>query len=105
MADEMKHQEPFDEYIDAFTVTITPFGANISFAVREAHPAAARVPQSLHLGTLRMSVEHLKTMVIMLRRQIIQVEQESGVHAEVPTNILNQLGISPEDWQAFWRMD
>lgn len=102
MPDEIRQREPFDEYCDNFTITVTPFGANLSFAVREAHPSGARVPQSQHLGTVRMSIEHLKTMVAIIRRQIIQVENETGVRVEVARQILNQLQIAPEDWDSLW---
>lgn len=95
--------ELFDVYADQFTITITPFGANLSFGVREPHPSAGRQPQSRNLGTIRMSVEHLKTMVMIVRRQILLVEREAGVNAEVPRNILNQLGVAPDDWDTFWR--
>lgn len=104
MADETtRAREPFEEYCDAFTVSITPFGANLSFSLREAHPSTAKQPRIEHLGTIRMSVEHLKTMVMMIRRQIIQAERDTGVHVEVPSNLLNQLGIAPEDWDQFWK--
>ena len=102
MTSESRRREAFDEYADAFTVTITPFGANLSFSVREAHPASSRVPEMTNLGTVRMSVEHLKTMIMVIRRQVNTVERESGVRAEVPLSVLNQLRIAPEDWQAFW---
>lgn len=95
--------DPFDMYADVFTITITPFGANLSFGVREAHPAPARQQAIQHLGTVRMSVEHLKAMVTVIRRQVLLVESETGVRAELPNNVLNQLGISQEDWDAFWR--
>ncbi len=103
MADDAKQREAFDEYADAFTVSLTPFGANLSFAVREAHPSPGRAPQSQHLGTIRMSVEHLKTMVMIIRRQILSVEQETGIKAELPRDILRQLQIPIEDWEAFWK--
>ena len=103
MVDDSTRREPFDEYADQFTITITPFGANLSFGVREAHPSTGRVPQSQHLGTIRMSVEHLKTMVMIIRRQILQVERGTGVSAKVPRDILNQMQIPFEDWETFWR--
>lgn len=102
MPDDTKQSEPFDAYADQFTITITPFGANLSFAVREAHPSAARTAQVQHLGTIRMSIEHLKTMIMIIRRQILQVEEETGIKAEVPRGILNQLQIAPDDWDTFW---
>ncbi|GAI46098.1 unnamed protein product [marine sediment metagenome] len=45
MADDTKQTEAFDEFTDAFTITLTPFGANISFAVREAHPSPGKPQQ------------------------------------------------------------
>lgn len=104
MPDNSNKSESFDVYADQFTVTITPFGANLSFAVREPHPSPSGAPQSQNLGTIRMSVEHLKTMVMIVRRQILLVEGETGVRAEVPRNILNQLGIAPDDWDTFWQL-
>lgn len=104
MPNDTNEREMFDEYADQFTITITPFGANLSFAVREPHPSAGRPPASRNLGTIRMSVEHLKTMVMIIRRQILLVESETGVRAEVPPNILNQLQIAPDDWNTFWRL-
>jgi len=103
MPDDNNNESIFDAYTDQFTITITPFGANLSFGVREPHPSAGRQPQSKNLGTIRMSVEHLKTMVMIIRRQILLVEGETGVKAEVPNNILNQIGIAPDDWASFWR--
>jgi len=102
MPDNIK-QEPFDVYSDGFTVTITPFGANLSFGIREAHPSPGKPPQSQHLGTVRMSTEHLKTMIWITRQQIRSVEGQMGVKAEMPRNILNQLGIPPDDWDDFWK--
>lgn len=103
MTDDAKRREPFEEYSDSFTITLTPFGANLSFAVREAHPSSGKPPKIDHLGTLRMSVEHLKTMVMIIRRQILEVEDQTGIKAEVPRDILQQLRIAPEDWEAFWK--
>ena len=102
MAEDGEH-EPFDLYSDAFTITITPFGANLTFAVREPHPAVGRQQQTTNLGTVRMSNEHLKTMVMIIRRQVIQVEEKTGVKAEVPRDVLNQMGIGPDDWDLLWR--
>lgn len=96
-------EEQFDEFADQFTVTITPFGANLSFSVREAHPSPGKPQQARDLGTIRMSVQHLKTMVMVLRRQIRQVETQTAVKAEVPQEILNQLQISKDDWDDFWK--
>ncbi len=103
MADDNNQAGKFDLFADQFTITITPFGANLTFSVREPHPAAGRTPSSQTLGTLRMSVEHLKTMVMVIKRQISLVENQTGVKVEVPRDVLRQLQIPPEDWDAFWK--
>jgi hypothetical protein len=102
MADDNK-QETFDLYSDAFTVTITPFGANLTFSLREAHPSPSQNPKTQTLGTMRMSVEHLKVLIWICRKQIRQVEGQMGVSAEVPMSVLNQLGIPPDEWREFWK--
>ena len=95
--------EPFDVYTDAFVVTITPFGTNMSFQLKEAHPTPGTIGQPSLLGTIRMSNEHLKTMAFILRRHLIQYEQSLGTRCEVPRQILSQLQIAPEDWDTFWQ--
>ena len=94
--------EPFDLYADAFTVTVTPWGANLSFQLREAHPSPTSIQQPTHLGTIRMSNEHLKTVIFILRRQIRLHEETNGTSCDVPTQVLSQLGIAREDWDALW---
>jgi len=103
MTDDAGKCTPFDLFVDQFTITITPFGANLSFGVREPHPTPSKAPQAENLGTIRMSVEHLKTMIMIIRRQVMKVEEELGVKAEVPREILRQLQIAPEDWDTFWK--
>lgn len=95
--------EPFDVFADAFIITVTPFGANLSFEVRQAHPSQTAPQTTTRLGTVRMSVEHLKLMIMMTRNQVKRVEDDSGIKYEVPSNILAQLQIAPEDWAVFWQ--
>ena len=102
MPEETSPKEPFDIYADQFLVTITPFGANLTFGVREPHASTGKVPETRWLGTVRMSAEHLKTMVMMVQRQVVKVEEGAGVKAEVSRQILAQFGIQGEDWDKFW---
>jgi hypothetical protein len=95
--------EPFEIYADAFTVTVGAWGSNISFQLREPHPEATSIKQPERLGTVRMSNEHLKAMVFILKRQIAQFEQGQGVQCDVPTQVLSQMQIAREDWDAFWK--
>ena len=103
MADEAKNRKPFDEYADQFTITIHSFGANLSFAASVPHPPTTGQTQSQHLGTIRMSVESLKTMVFVIWHQIVRIEQSTGA-VKVPGEVLDQFQISLDDWNALWRL-
>ena len=95
--------EPFEVYCDAFTITVSAWGANLTFQLREAHPEATSIKQPERLGTVRMSNEHLKALTFLLRRQVIQYEQQQGVRCDLPVQVLSQMGIAPEDWDALWK--
>ena len=95
--------EPFEIYTDSFTVTVSAWGANISFDLREAHPESTSIKQPERLGTVRMSNEHLKALTYILRRQVLQFENAEGVRCDVPTQVLSQMRIAREDWDAFWQ--
>ena len=95
--------DPFDIYSDVFAISITPWGANLSFQLREAHPTTVSPKQPEQLGTVRMSNEHLKTLIFMCSRQLKKFERDNGVQCQVPTQVLAQLGIAREDWDIFWQ--
>ncbi len=95
--------EPFEIYADGFTITVSAYGSNMSFQLREAHPEATSIKQPELLGTVRMSNEHLKAMVFTIRRQIKQFEGDQGVRFDIPTQVLSQMRIAREDWDSFWQ--
>ena len=96
--------DPFDEYADQFTVTIGGYGATLIFMKTDRKPSApGSIPQSDDIGSIRMSVEHLKTMTFIIHRHIKQAEAGMGIQVQVSAAILNTLQIAPEDWESFWR--
>lgn len=99
---EARQRVHFDEYTDEFIVTTTPFGVSLSFRVRATHPTPFQHAESQHLGTVRMSVEHLKVLVMLLWKQVRQAEAQHGFQVQVSRAALNQMQIAPEDWEAFW---
>jgi hypothetical protein len=97
--------EPLDAYADQFQVVLGPFGCTLNFLVTDATPASpGSVPQPTRIASIRMSMEHLKSIAFLVARQVKQVERTTGVRAEVSIQILNQMQISPEDWNDFWRL-
>ena len=99
---EVGMPEPFEIYTDAFTITVSAWGSNMSFQLREAHPEATSIKQPERLGTVRMSTEHLKAMIFLMRKQVLLYEQGQGVRHDLPTQVLSQMQIPREDWDAFW---
>ena len=95
--------EPIDTYADQFMVTITSWGANLSFLVNTPHPEATKPVAAERVATIRMSNEHLKVIAMIIVRQIKKIETDSGVKCEVDSRVLNSLGIAPEDWDEFWK--
>lgn len=73
------------------------FGASLALP-----PAGGGAPGQ-PVATVRMSLEHMKLLSFLLRRQLLQFERESGVHIQIPSDVLNQLRIGREDWQECWR--
>ena len=95
--------EPIDVYADQFTVTTGAYGVALSFSLSPAHPSPGSQASPERVATIRMSLEHLKTMTFVARRQLTRYEQETGITVGVPAQVLSQLQIAPEDWHAFWR--
>jgi hypothetical protein len=96
--------EPVDTYCDQFGLNLGPFGATLNFLMTSPNPPpAGTIPQAERMASIRVSLEHLKVMTFMLRRQIMQYEQQQSTDVGVPQDVLNSLRISQEDWQALWR--
>lgn len=61
------------------------------------------MPVITDVGSVRFSLEHLKVMAFVLKRQTDEIERQLGISIPVAFPLLNSLHISPEDWQAFWQ--
>lgn len=96
--------EPLDAYTDQFQVSTGPYGSTLNFMLSSPiPPAPGSPPQAERLATVRMSLEHLKVMTFILRRQLLEHESRTGTRIQVPVEVLNSLSISPEDWDSFWQ--
>jgi hypothetical protein len=95
-------EQPVDVYADQLQATFGPFGTTLNFGASLAIQTAGGIPQGQPVATVRMSLEHLKVMVFLLRRQLLEYERESGIRITIPMDVLNQLRVGKEDWQACW---
>ena len=92
-----------DVYSDQLGLNIGPFGCALNFAVSAAvPPAGGGVLPGQHVATVRMSLEHAKAIAFILQRQLLQYERASGIEIPIPQDVLNQLRVGREDWNAFW---
>jgi len=98
--------EPIDVYTDQAGINIGPFGCSLNFSLSSAVPPAGggAIPGA-PVAVVRMSLEHLKLLTFLLRRQLLQFEQQTGVRVQVSQDVLNQLRIGREDWDQQWGQD
>jgi len=96
--------ELFDEYVDQFTMGGGPYGVVLNLKRSSPKPVApGSAPQAEDIGAIRMSLEHFKMMVFIMKRQVDDIERQLGVEIPLPVQLMNALKIAPEDWQGFWK--
>ena len=90
-----------DVYADGMGLNVGPFGCAISFTLTPPSAQSGGVLVQ-PVATVRMSLEHLKLMTFLLRRQLIEYERQTGAYVQIPQDVLNQVRIGREDWEECW---
>jgi len=81
-------------YGDVYSIRSSPWGVAITFSV-----ASPRDKIEGHdVCIVRLSHETAKTLSMMTRKQLKQYERDTGTIIAVPPDVMNQLGLAPEDW-------
>lgn len=99
MPDEKPDEAP-DIYCDGVQMNLTPYDMMIWLQRRPAAPptSGGEVVKPIHVGTIRMSLEHAKVFAIMLRKYLKGYEDTTGQILMHP-KLMEELGISKEeDW-------
>ena len=91
-----------DIYTDGVSLNIGPFGCILNFGLSPAAAQGGAGAMAQPVCTVRMSLEHLKIMSFLMRRQLKEYERQSGVEVAIPADVLNQLRIGREDWEECW---
>lgn len=92
-----------DVYSDQVGINIGPFGCSLNFLLSPSTPPAGGGPApGQPVATVRTSLEHLKIMTFILRRQLLEFEGQHGIQVQVSPDVLNQLRIGREDWEGQW---
>lgn len=93
-----------DVYSDQMGLNMGPLGCSMMFSETVAGPIIPGVQQQTrNVATVRVSLEHLKMIAYILRREILAYEGRFGVQIPIPLEVMNQLGIGREDWDDCWR--
>lgn len=93
--------EPVDVYADNFEAVANPYGMTLKFAMSLAsHQSYPVAP--VEVARVRMSFEMTKVLSYILTNLIKKTEGERGVSYPMAVDVLNQLRIPKEDWDAFW---
>jgi len=88
-----------DIYCDQFSLAMTPYGIAITFSRSPSSPSPMQPVPGEPQAVVRMSLEHLKVLTMLLRRNLRQYELEQlGDTIRVPRAILSQMSLSEEDW-------
>lgn len=84
-------------YVDQFRMNVNPYGAAITFGLASPNPTTGQ-SQVQDTVILRMSLEHMKVMAMILRKNLKGYEEQLQAPINLPRSILNQMGLSNEDW-------
>lgn len=81
-------------YGDVYSIRSSPWGVAITFSV-----AAPKDGVEGHdVCIVRLSHETAKTLSMMIHKQLKQYERDTSTTIAVPPDVMNQLGLAPEDW-------
>jgi len=94
----MAEPEVPEFYVDQFLVTLGAYGAAITFGLTAPHPTPGQMQPAQDRVRLRMSLEHVKVMTMLLKRQTKAFEEQTGATINIPRAVYNGLGLSQEDW-------
>jgi len=79
---------------DVFSIHISPWASALTFGLR----GVQKGEQDKYNIRIRMSLEQVKALAVMLRRAVREYEEKTQTKIDLPRDLLNQLGIGPEDW-------
>ena len=90
-------EAPEEYFSDVFWTTLSPWSAAVTFGLRQASPNEKDTPKI----RVRMPLQQAKALAVILLRTVRRYENEANVNIELPTKLLESLGIPLEDWQRF----
>ena len=71
-------------YVDQFRMNIAPFGGAMTFGLSDPHPSPGQIQPPQDIVRVRMSLEHMKIMAMLMKRQIKAYEEQTGLPINIP---------------------
>jgi len=94
--------QPSQEYFsNIFWTSLSPWSATITFGLPPAGPDEQDIPKI----RVQMPLQLAKALAVLLSRAVRRHERETNVAIELPDNLLESLGITPEEWKHFTEED
>ena len=98
---EPESQQPGSDYeqmqeafSDVFEVHVNPWSVALTFGRRATRPTESNE----YTVRMRMPLQQAKALAVVLLRSIRQYEQQADTDVDLPQQVLEGLGIAPEDW-------
>ena len=84
-------------YVDQFRMNLNPYGGAVTLGLATPNPTTGQAQVNDTL-LVRMSLEHMKVMAMILKKNLKGYEEQLQAPINLPRQILNQMGLSNEDW-------
>ena len=84
-------------FADLLRVHINAWSAVVDFGIRGTQAGEDNKVQA----RVRMPLSQAKVLALLALRQIREYEVRSNITVDLPNEVLQQLGIPPEDWRRF----
>lgn len=91
----MSEEEVQELFFDEAGFHIGPWSAAITFGLAAMPPNVTLKP----VLRVRMPLSLYKTLGIIISRSVRQYEERAHQTIELPDEVLNELGIAPDDWR------
>jgi len=91
-------EDIFEAYSDSFDSMGNSYGMVLNFNLSPSK--MGKEPTTV--VRVRMSWEMAKVLTFILRRYIKNAEAKRGLSYPLPIDLLNELKISPDDWDMLW---
>lgn len=86
-----------EDFSDVFETHLNPWSLAITFGRR----ATKDTEDNHYTVRMRMPLQQAKALAVLLLHIIRGYEQKSGADVDLPKEVLDALGIAPEDWRRF----